>query len=428
MHFLRFNAPGFQKKLKALSRTAAAPRQVVATVTEILHAVRTEGDSALLAYTAKFGGPVMKAAKMKITSPECDSAERETSREIKDAIRLAHSNVRAFAMRGLRKDWQMRNAQGVRVGETFHPYERVGIYVPGGNAPLISTALMTVTLAAAAGVPQIVVTTPADANGCVHPALTHALRFAGATEVYKVGGAQAIAAMAFGTKTIPPVVKIFGPGNAYVVEAKRQVFGTVAIDLLPGPSEILVIADDTADSAWIAADLLAQAEHGHGSVVFITDSPRLLAETGLAVKQQMRQAGRREHLRHVLDEALFFLLVKSLDDAVVIANDFAPEHVAIIAREEELLAAGIRTAGAIFVGRWSPVAGGDFVAGPSHELPTGGSGKSFSGLTVDQFQRRMSTVRFDKSSLQKSLQAIQVLSAAEGLDRHGASASLRLQG
>ena len=425
MRILRHDSPRFRSLLNSLIRSAEAAPEVAATVQSIIEEVRGRGDAAVLEYTAKFGGPSLKPAGMRVKAAEFQEADSATSEEVKAALHLAHKNVRDFARRGLRKDWHMKNRQGVRVGESFHPFGRVGIYVPGGNAPLVSTAIMTVTLAATAGVPEIVVTTPADAGGKVHPRLLHAFQIAGATEVYKIGGAQAIAALAYGTKTITPVVKIFGPGNAYVVEAKHQVFGAVAIDLLPGPSEIMVIADHTADPACLAADLLAQAEHGHGSVVFVTDSEKCLIGIQSELKKQMTEALRGEHLAHVVEDGLFLVLVAQPGDAVAIANDFAPEHVAIVAENEDSLASGIRTAGAIFLGHWSPVAGGDFVAGPSHELPTGGSGKSFSGLTVDQFQRRTSTVRFSRKSLTKSLGAIQTISAVEGLDRHGASAAIR---
>jgi histidinol dehydrogenase len=304
----------------------------------------------------------------------------------------------------------------------------VGIYVPGGTAPLVSTAVMTCALAAAAGVPEIVVTTPADKSGVVNAALLYALRVAGATEVYKVGGAQAVAAMAYGTESVRHVLKIFGPGNAYVVEAKRQCFGRVAIDLLPGPSEVLVIADGTANAEWIASDLLAQAEHGHGSaVIFVTDSARKLKEVATAFEHQLAKLLRQEHLREVAEKTTHLILVKSLKEAVKLANGFAPEHLMILAKDDEKLASQIRTAGAIFLGGYSPVVAGDFVAGPSHELPTGGAGKSFPGLTVDQFQRRTSVVRLDRKSLGALLPAIQTFSEIEGLDAHGRSAAIRFE-
>ncbi len=425
MNIFRYDSPDFLDQLSSLNRRASPSPEVGETVKQILAAVAERGDAAVTEYTVKFGGPRIEPSGMRVSNTMIRDAEAATDDEVKAALQLAHENIRSFAKVGLHKNWSTRNHQGVEVGEMYHPFERVGIYVPGGNAPLVSSALMTVTLAATAGVPQIVVATPAGPDGKVHPPLLCALKLAGATEIYQIGGAQAIAALAIGTQTIDPVAKIFGPGNAYVVEAKRQVFGMVAIDLLPGPSEILIIADHTADAACIAADLLAQAEHGQGSVILITDHEKLIKEVILSLESQMAGATRAEHLDHVLSDNCFFVLIATIDAAVRIANDFAPEHVAIVAEREDLLASAIRTAGAIFLGHWSPVAGGDFVAGPSHELPTGGSGKSFSGLTVDQFQRRTSIVRFNEESLRRSLPAIQTISRVEGLDRHGASADIR---
>ena len=287
---------------------------------------------------------------------------------------------------------------------------------------------MTCTLAAVAGVPEIVVATPAGPDGKVNDSLLYALQSTGATEIYKVGGAQAVAALAFGTDSIAPVAKIYGPGNAYVVEAKRQVFGRVAVDLLPGPSEIFVIADRAAQPAWVASDLLAQAEHGHNSMVILaTDSPELLAAVEQEVAIQAARLSRAPHIQEVLDTSTYLVLVQKLDDAVTLCNGFAPEHASVVTGADDAVAAQLRTAGAIFLGGYSPVVGGDFVAGPSHELPTGGAGKSFPGLTVDQFQRRTSLVRFDAASLRASLPIIQTFSAIEGLDAHGRSAEIRLE-
>lgn len=423
MRIFRHTDPDFVVQLAQLQRKSAPHPDVEKTVSEIIGAIRMRGDEALLEYTAKFGGPALKAKQLRLTaSPPSVPAETER------AISAAHANVLAFAQRSLRKNWTAKNAQGALVGERFDPFQRVGIYVPGGTAPLVSTAIMTVTLAAAAGVPEIVVATPSDASAKVNDSLLYALHFAGATEIYQVGGAQAIAALAYGTPSIAPVLKIFGPGNAYVVEAKRQVFGQVAVDLLPGPSEILVLADATANPAWIAADLLAQAEHGkNSSILFVTNSARLLKTVEAQLAVQLRALSRQEHLALVLEKDCVLILVKSLKDAVKISNDFAPEHISIVAKDEEQIASEIRTSGAIFLGGYSPVAAGDFLAGPSHELPTGGAGKSFPGLTVDQFQRRTSIVRFDEKSLRKSLETISTFSAIEGLDAHGRSARIRLE-
>ena len=428
MRLLRYRDKNFNSALSALKRLSEPQPKVEETVREIIADLREHGDLALIAYTEKFGGPKLKPGQLRVTKAEIQAAEKTIDISIKKAITISRINVRDFAKRSLRKNWNHRNKQGALVGERFDPFQRVGVYVPGGNAPLVSSAIMTVTLAAAAGVPEIVVTTPADLSGAINPALLYALHFCGATEIYKVGGAQAIAALAYGTKTIAPTLKIYGPGNAYVVEAKRQAFGKVAVDLLPGPSEILVIADATANPAWIAADLLAQAEHGHGgSVGFITDSAKLLEKVEAEIQRQLKTLSRQDYLAEVIEKETYLVLVKTMDHAVEIANDFAPEHLSIIAKNEAALAAQIQTSGAIFLGGWSPVAAGDFIAGPSHELPTGGAGKSFPGLTVDQFQRRTSVVQFDEKSLKKSLSVIQKFSRIEGLDAHGRSAEIRFE-
>ena len=422
MRILRHTDADFSKALARLQRKSEPRPEVEASVREIIRAVRENGDAALIELTQKFGGPKLTAKQLRMAAKaKVDAATRE-------AIATSHANVRAFAERSLRKNWSMRNVQGARVGERFDPFQRVGIYVPGGTAPLVSTAVMTVTLAAAAGVPEIVVTTPSDRDGKVNGALLFALSFCGATEIYQAGGAQAIAALAYGTQTIRPVQKIFGPGNAYVVEAKRQVFGRVAIDLLPGPSEILVLADATANPAWIAADLLAQAEHGHhSSILFVTDSAKLLKIVEAEIATQLRSLSRKEALADVLDHDCALILVRRLADAIAIANDFAPEHISIVTKQDEKIAAQIVTAGAIFFGGHSPVAAGDFLAGPSHTLPTGGAGKSFSGLTVDMFQRRTSLVHLDAKSLKKSVATIAKFSEIEGLDAHGRSAAIRFE-
>jgi len=425
---LKPGAPNYRAALAALNRSAEPDPRVSGIVAEVIIDIRRAGDAALIEYTEKFGGPRLTAKQLRVSAAEFSAAEKKVDGRTREAVALAHANVREFAEKSLRKSWSGKNRQGGKVGERFDPFQRVGIYVPGGTAPLVSTAVMTCTLAAAAGVPEIVVMTPADKTGAVNPALLHALRVAGATEVYKAGGAQAVAALAYGTESVARVLKIFGPGNAYVVEAKRQCFGRVAIDLLPGPSEILVIADATANAAWIAADLLAQAEHGQGSVVLlVTDSASKLKEVQAAFEAQLARLTRQGHLREVAEKTTHLILVKNLAEAVKLANDFAPEHLAIIAAGEEKLAAQVRTAGAIFLGGWSPVVAGDFVAGPSHELPTGGAGKSFGGLTVDQFQRRTSLVRFDRKSLAALLPAIQTFSEIEGLDAHGRSAAIRFE-
>lgn len=428
MRILRYTDPKYTEALRALNRHAAPSAEVYATVQEIVEQVRQHGNRALFELTRKFGGPALTEKTVRVSAAELKAAAKRVAQETKDAIAASHANVRQFAEKSKRKNWSGKNAQGALVGERFDPFERVGIYVPGGTAPLVSTAIMTCTLAAVAGVPEIVVTTPAGPDGRVNDALLYALQYAGATEIYKVGGAQAIAALAYGTESIRPVVKIFGPGNAYVVEAKRQVFGRVAMDLIPGPSEILVIADASANPAWIAADLLAQAEHGHNSeVVLVSNSARVLEKVQQEIERQAATLSRGVHIREVLEASTTLVLVKNLKEAVDVCNGYAPEHTSIVTKDDEAIAAQLRTSGALFLGGYSPVAAGDFAAGPSHVLPTGGAGKSFPGLTVDQFQRRTSIVRLDERSLKKTLPIIETFAKIEGLDAHGRSASIRLE-
>ena len=427
MKIFRPEDRGYASHLKKLNRRAVADPKVRQVVEEILASIERKGDAALLDYTEKFGGPRLTPAQLYVTPAEISAAGRTLTPEVRKAIKAAKANVQAFAKKSLRKSWFTKNKQGAVVGERFDPFQRVGIYIPGGTAPLVSSAIMTCSLAQAAGVPEIVAVTPAAKDGSVHPALLAALAECGATEIYRVGGAQAIAALAHGTKTIRPVQKVFGPGNAYVVEAKRQTFGLVAVDLLPGPSEVLVIADDSAEPAWIAADLLAQSEHGHGSIaILLTDSEEILTGVAEAVKDQVALSGRPAELAKALKNTSL-LLVESLEGASRIANEFSAEHVAIATRRPGEIALQLRTSGAIFMGHLSPVVGGDFLAGPSHELPTGGAGKSFAGLTVDQFQRRTSILMYDEPSLRASLPYIETFSQIEGLDAHGRSAAIRLE-
>lgn len=426
MELIRPEDRGYEKLLRRLGRRPAPDPKVREAVCDILGAVAREGDEAIVRFTERFGGPRLEPSKLRVSPAELRDAHSRLSKEVRKAILSARANVRAFARRSLRRSWFMKNRQGAIVGERFDPFERVGIYVPGGSAPLVSTAVMTCTLAAVAGVREIVAVTPAASDGSLPPDLLDALAACGATEVHRAGGAQAIAALAFGTKTIRAVQKIFGPGNAYVVEAKRQVFGHVAIDLLPGPSEVLVIADDSANPEWIAADLLAQSEHGQGSMaILLTDSRRILENVAVSIKAQLGLSGRPKELDLALKNCRL-VLVADLEAAVALANQFSAEHVAIATKRPGEIALRLTTSGAIFLGGISPVVAGDFLAGPSHELPTGGAGKSFSGLTADQFQRRTSIIMFDEDSLRASLPVIETFSRIEGLDAHGRSASIRL--
>lgn len=427
MKTIRYTDKKYASFVRSLDRISSPSPEVENTVKEIIGKITEEGDAALIDLTQKFGGPALSPATLAVTKKELSEAIVSLPPRVEKALIASRNNVAAFAKKSLRKTWFRKNTQGVTVGERFDPFQRVGIYVPGGTAPLVSSAIMTCTLAHTAGVPEIVAVTPAGPDGSVNAALLAALSLCGATEIYKVGGAQAIAALSIGTKTIRPVQKLFGPGSPWVVEAKRQLFGKVAVDLLPGPSEALVIADESANPAWVAADLLAQAEHGHGSVsVLLTTSETLLSGVQEEIQKQLPSLPRKAALKESLANSVL-VLVESMGHAVGLANRFAAEHVSIATQEPGNVAASLQTSGAIFLGGFSPIAVGDFLAGPSHELPTGGAGKSFAGLTVDQFQRRTSVVFCNPESLQKSLPIVEVFGEIEGLAAHSRSVSIRLE-
>lgn len=427
MRILSYKDEDFERaRERFFVRRAEPTAPVKDLVGDVIEAVRRRGDAAVFQYAERFDRVELDPKTIVVAKRELTAADKKVEASVKKAIAAAHKNVTEFAKKSMREDWMMKNAQGAEIGEIFRPFDRVGCYVPGGTAPLVSTAIMTVSLAAAAGCKEIVVCTPCSQERKVDPNLLHALQVAGATEIYKVGGAQAVAAMALGTKTIAPVSKIFGPGNAFVVEAKRQLFGSVSIDLLPGPSEILVLADSSANAKWVAADLLAQAEHGSDSIVgLITDSEKLLDQVEGELLEQSKELSRDEPIEAVMKKSCYLVHVKSLDQGVEMVNSFAPEHLSLITRKEKSTLPKIHTAGAIFLGNFSPVAVGDFLAGPSHTLPTGGAGASFSGLTVDQFQRRTSIVRLDEASMKKSVPIVKKFAEIEGLDGHGKACMLR---
>ena len=430
MKLIRHTDSGFSAKLnKLIAASSLFDSGVEQRALEIIRVVKHRGDKALLHYTEKFDGAKLTQGKLRVDQAELPAAWLATDANIRKAILLAKANISLFAKRSLRKNWQGRNAQGGMVGEKFDPFARVGVYIPGGTAPLASTTLMTVTLAKVAGCREIVACTPCGKDGQVNTSLLAALGQAGATEVYRVGGAQAIAAMACGTKTIRPVQKIFGPGNAYVVAAKRLLFGRVAIDLLPGPSEMFILADSSANPKYAAADLLAQAEHGsgHERVWFVSNSKKTIANVERELERQLPTLSRREFIRKALMNNGWLIHVKSVKDGIALANRIAPEHCELMLRKTGDAVKALTTVGAIFVGPWAPTVLGDYVAGPSHTLPTGGAGTSFAGLTVDQFQRRTSIVKYSRPALAKSIETIRTFAEMEGLDAHGRSAEIRLE-
>ena len=413
----RYKEPKFSKQVATLDRHAQPDPARAAAVAEIIAEVREHGDEALAKFAKKFDGVDLAPGALLLPSrlPKPDAP-------VVAAIDYAIRNIRDFSKFRKPRAWSRINREGAVVGEKYDPLDRVGVYVPGGTAPLVSTALMTVTLAREARVREVVVTTPPPVNKVLH----YALRTAGATEIFQVGGAQAIAALAYGTESIARVQKIFGPGNAWVVEAKRQVVGAVAIDQLPGPSEVAVIADDTARAEFIAADLLAQAEHGSGSqVLFLTPSAKLLAEVERELCVQVAKLARGKHLNDVLENGCTLVLVEDVGEAIGIVEDFAPEHLSLAIKDGHQWAAHIRNAGAIFIGNFSPVAAGDFIAGPSHVLPTGGAAKAFSGLTIDQFFRRTSIVEYPQRALHRVRPHIETFCGVEQLDAHARSVTIR---
>jgi histidinol dehydrogenase len=428
MKVIRHTDANFPEKLRELTAPSSLFDPAIEQRTRaILDAVQARGDAALLEFTEKFDGAKLSPGQLAVTQAELFNASLAADESLRAAVAGAEKNIAAFAKKSLLKNWQMKNSHGATVGEKFDPFQRVGVYIPGGQAPLVSTALMTAALAKVAGCREIVACTPCGRDGSINPALLFATRAAGATEIYRIGGAQAIAAMAYGTKTIRRVQKIFGPGNAYVSAAKRLLFGHVTIDLLAGPSELLVIADDTANPKFAAADLLAQAEHGsgHERVWLVTTSAKVLKAVQSEIAKQLPRLARRELIRRVLDGNTWLIQVAILADAVALANRLAPEHCEVMTRNARKISEGILTAGAIFLGPWTPTVLGDYVAGPSHTLPTGGAGLSFAGLTVDQFQRRTSLVEYNRASLKKALPAVKKFAELEGLGAHGKSAAIR---
>jgi histidinol dehydrogenase len=428
MKIVRHTDAGFAASLReATADTSLFDAEIEQRTRAILHDVFVRGDDAVLDLTEKFDGAALTADQLAVTQAEFMAASLQADNPLRAAVAEAEANIARFAKKSKRRGWSGKNSHGASVGEKFDPFQRVGIYVPGGTAPLVSTALMTITLARVAGCQEIVVTTPCGKDGFVNPAILFAARAAGATEIYRVGGAQAIAALAYGTKTIRRVQKIFGPGNAYVSMAKRLLVGRVAIDLLAGPSDVLILADDTANPKFAAADLLAQAEHGsgHERVWLVTTSAKLLQAVAKEIAKQLPGLPRREFIQRVLDRNVWLIQVRSIADGVALTNQLAPEHCEVITRDARNVSRGIVTAGAIFLGNYSPTVLGDYVAGPSHVLPTDGAGASFAGLTVDQFQRRTSVVEYSRASLKKALKSVKKFAELEGLQAHGKSAEVR---
>ena len=414
------------RRVEKFNARPAFPEEAEKAAAEVLAEIRRDGDKAVRKYVAKFEGFAGRNLKV-----DCESiSERGIDRKLVAAVREAHRRVERFSKASLRRDWSMKTPKGGVAGEFFTPMDRVGVYVPGGTAPLASTSIMTVTLAKAAGVKEIVACTPAGKSGEVNPVLLYALKLAGATEIYRVGGIQAIGMMAFGTKTCRKVQKIAGPGNAFVTAAKRQVYGYVAIDQVAGPSEIAVLTDGSVDKRWIAADLLSQAEHGSGyeKSLCVCTSEKFAKEVRDEVLRETGTLSRKALVQRVIDrDGILVVVARDVAEGLEVVNRFAPEHFEIMAKDALKTMKGVRAAGAVFAGAWTPESAGDFVAGPSHVLPTGGAANMFNGLTSDDFRRRHSFVAFTRGDLADTKGAIEAFARVEGLDGHGRAATIRFE-
>ena len=427
MKFITQDSPDFSSDIAPLLNRSAFSQDIDQAVKAIIADIRENGDDAIIRYASKFDHATLTPDRFRVSADEVNAAEAQLDDATKDAIRTAAAHVRAFSEQRIPKAWSFSPRAGVTLGEKFAPLDRVACYIPGGTAPLISTVVHTVTIAATADVREICVITPPAPDGTVNPAILFACKTAGATEIYRLGGVYGVAAMGYGTKTIRKVEKIVGPGNAYVTAAKRLMYGEVALDLVAGPSEIMVIADETANPAFIAADMLSQAEHGSGreQAVLVATSQEILKRVKDEIDRQSALLSRAECVQKVIANGMYLIAVKDLGKASELASKYAPEHLEIMTATPEAVAANVTAAGALFLGQWTPEPVGDFVAGPSHVLPTGGSGRFFSGLTVELFFRRMSIVHYEKDALLSELPHIQAFARREGLDAHGNSATIR---
>jgi histidinol dehydrogenase len=409
-----------------LNAKREASDEVGAAVSAIIADVRTRGDDAVLELTQKFDRFPLTRDTLRFSQGEIDDAAARTSPEVRDALQLAHDRITAHHEKQKPLDHIYQDHLGVTLGTIWTPIDDVGLYVPGGLAAYPSSVLMNAVPARVAGASRIAMTVPTP-RGEVNDAVLAAAKIAGITEIYRVGGAQAVAALAYGTKSIAPVSKIVGPGNAYVAAAKRQVFGTVGIDMIAGPSEVLVIADKSANPSWVAADLLAQAEHGGGArAILVTNDAPLADSVAIEVERQLKLLPREGFAREGWDELGAIILVPGLDVAVEIANQVASEHVELALDDPQSLLGKIRNAGAIFLGHHTPEAIGDYVGGSNHVLPTARSARFASGLGVLDFMKRTSVLGCDPSSLAALAPAATTLAATEGLDAHGRSVSIRL--
>lgn len=411
---------------RVINRGESTTEELSLVVKEIVERVRREGDPAVLEYTEKFDRVTLTHKDLKVSPEEIKNAYTRVDTKKVDALRLAARNIRAFHEKQKIRSWVDQEADGVIVGQLARPIRSAGVYVPGGKASYPSSVLMNVIPATVAGVEHLVMCSPLP-GGTMNPYILVAADIAGVREIYKIGGAQAIAAMAYGTATIPRVDKIVGPGNIYVAAAKRYVFGQVDIDMIAGPSEILVIADHSANPEFVAADLLAQAEHDElASSILVTTSRELAEKVSAEVERQLANLGRKEIVRKALDRFGVIMLVGDLREAAGVSNSIAPEHLELAVEKPFELLALIKNAGAIFLGHYTPESVGDYVAGPNHVLPTGGTARFFSPLSTDSFMKKSSLVFYTKEGLEKVSDAVMQIADVEGLDAHKNTIKVRM--
>jgi histidinol dehydrogenase len=415
-------------RLQAIrDRNVALDDACVGEVTAIIHAVRTRGDAALIDYTARFDGIQLQSSELRVPEETLRRSAQRVDSFVLESLREAIQNVRAFHEHQKEESWEISPAAGVWLGQRINPIARAGLYVPGGTAAYPSSVVMNVVPAQVAGVPRILVTTP-PRTLAENPAVAAALVELNVTEVYAVGGAQAIAALAYGTETVPRVDKITGPGNKYVAAAKKLVFGAVGIDSIAGPSEVVIIADGSARADFVAADLLAQAEHADdASAILLTTSEDLARGTAAAMTRQAALLSRRSIVERSLAQYGVIVLVNGIEEACAIANELAPEHLELMTSDDEDIATQIREAGAIFFGAHTPEAVGDYMAGPNHVLPTGGAARFSSALGVYDFVKRTSLLRYSSEAIKGSVGRIAALATVEGLDAHARSVLIRLE-
>ncbi len=411
---------------RIINRGETTTEEIAITVKEIVDRVRREGDPAVLEYTEKFDKAKLSLRDIKVTPEEISDAYTRVEPGKVEALKLAARNIRAFHEKQKPGSWVSQEADGVILGQMAKPLRSAGIYVPGGKACYPSSVLMNTIPARVAGVEQLVMCSPAT-GGVLNPYILVAADIAGVSEIYKIGGAQAVAAMAYGTATIPKVDKIVGPGNIYVATAKRAVFGQVDIDMIAGPSEILVIADGSADPSFVASDLLSQAEHDElASSILVTTSRGLAEKVDAEVERQLANLKRKDIAAKALDRFGAIVIVASLSEAAEVSNAIAPEHLELAVEKPFELLGRIRNAGAIFMGHYTPEPVGDYIAGPNHVLPTGGTARFSSPLCTDDFMKRSSLIFYTKEGLEKVSEAVTQIADVEGLEAHGNTIKVRM--